>query len=77
MFLVVEIQKTADGHLAVPPVSEYEDWNDAAAKYHAILAAAAKSGLPRHSAVILHEDGHSVANESFAVHEEEVGEPDD
>ena len=75
MFLVIEIQKTADGHLAVPPVNEYEDWNDASAKYHTILASAAKSGLPRHSAVILHEDGHSVRNESFSTREE--GESDD
>lgn len=65
MFLVVEIQKTEDGHLAVPPVTEHEDIKDAKAKYHEILAAAAKSGLPRHSAVILHEDGHSIVNESF------------
>ena len=77
MYLVIEIQKL-DGHLAVPPVHEYTDeqWRDAQAKYHEILAVAAKSGLPRHSAVILHEDGHSICNESYAE-PEEVVEPDD
>lgn len=64
MFLVVEIQKNASGQVA-SLITQHSDYRDAQAKFHTILAAAAKSNLPRHGAAILHEDGHSIVNESY------------
>ena len=66
MFLVVEIQKGENGQFACL-VTQHEDLRDAESKYHAVLAAAAKSKLPRHSAALLHEDGHSIRNESYTA----------
>ena len=63
MFLVLEIQKT-NGQLAAL-ITQHEDIRDAESKYHAILSVAAKSGLERHSAALLHEDGHSIYNGSY------------
>lgn len=64
MFLVLEIQKNSEGQLAAL-VTQHEDIREAKSKYHAVLSVAAKSGLPRHSAAIIHEDGHSIYNESY------------
>lgn len=64
MFLVVEIQKNEAGQLAWL-VTQHEDIRDAESKYFAVLSAAAKSNLPRHSAALLHEDGHCIRSESY------------
>lgn len=64
MFLVVEIQKDGNGHLSWL-ITEKENIRDAESAYHSVLAAAAITTLPRHSAVILHEDGHSIENQSY------------
>lgn len=66
MFLVMEIQKSTDSTLS-SIVTQHDNLRDAKSKYHLILSYAAKSGLPRHSAAILHEDGHTMAYESFVT----------
>ena len=63
MFLVVEIQKT-NNQLAWL-VTQHEELRDAESKYHTVLAAAARSKLQRHSAALIHEDGHTIRNESY------------
>ncbi len=63
MFIVIEIQKS-NGQLATID-TPYDNYKDAMAKYHTILAAAAKSGLDRHSAVILDEYGKELVSESY------------
>lgn len=65
MFLVVEIQKN-NGQLS-HLVTVHETIREAQSKYHTILAAAAVSGLERHSAAILQDDGHSLFNESYST----------
>ncbi len=65
MFIVIEIQKS-NGQIATI-VNAYDDIKDAKARYHTILAAAAKSGLERHGAVILSESGATIANESYVT----------
>lgn len=64
MYIVMEIQTNADGTVG-NFVFAYADVNQAYAKYHSILAAAAASTLPRHSAVILENDGHPLEFRCF------------
>lgn len=48
----------------------YDNYRDAMAKYHTILAAAAKSGLERHGAIIITENLTTVAHQIFVEEEE-------
>jgi len=64
-YIVLEIQKFADGTIAVPPINTYENFFDALARYHTILAVAAKSDVPLHSAVILNDAGQELRMDSY------------
>lgn len=70
MFYVIEIQ-TNDQTGAVIPFS-YTDRNDAEAKYHTLLAAAATSSVRKHGAMIFNEDGFIIKTEVY--NHEEVNE---
>ena len=64
MYIVIELQANAEGQVAnIPTVYQTlaEAWN----KFYTILAAAAISEVPIHSAVILDATGMSIANRSF------------
>lgn len=67
MLIVMEIQKDANVSTIV---TQHETRNDAENKYHTILAYAAISSIPQHSAVMLEDDGLFIKSESFD-HEEE------
>ena len=54
--IVTEIQKFEDGTMTTPSFA-YENINDADAKYHSILASAAKSALPVHACIMFDEQG--------------------
>lgn len=62
MFIVIELQKSDT--LAVLS-DTYETRNQAEQKYHTVLAYAAVSEIPKHSAVLLNEDGTYIKSESF------------
>lgn len=64
-YVVIEIQKFSDGTIAVPPVNTYDSFFDAASRYHTILAAAAVSEVPVHSAVMLTETGQQIRLDTF------------
>ena len=64
-YIVIEIQKFADGTIAVPPVYAYATYNEAAQRYHTILAAAAVSDVAHHSAVMLTDTGIQVKLDTF------------
>ena len=64
-YIVIEIQKAADGSIAIPPVGTYDTFFAAAAAYHTILAAAAVSAVPVHSAVMLTDTGTQVRMDTF------------
>lgn len=64
-YLVIEIQKFADGTIAVPPIATYDSFFDAMSRYHTILSAAAVSEVPVHSAVVLTETGQQMRLDSF------------
>ena len=62
MFIVMEIQK---GNTTSTLVNTYETRNEAENKYHTVLAYAAVSALPKHSAVMLTEEGDYIKHECF------------
>lgn len=67
MYYILEIQQYADGsfgHL----VHYADSRNRAESKYHEVLAAAAVSELPKHSAVLINENGEAIINQTY-VHE--------
>ena len=67
MYIVVELQKNSDGSLG-NIVTSYNNLMEAESKFHSILAAAAISKLPVHSAAILNEHG-MVQNQGSYEHE--------
>ena len=64
MFIVIEIQVDSQSHVATL-VTQHENRNAADAAYHMILAAAAVSNVPIHSAVMLTDDGGYVCGQSY------------
>lgn len=70
MYLVIEIQKAKNGAVATI-VTQHQSINEADAKYHTILGAAAISAVPVHAAVILGETGNLIRSEHYKHGEEE------
>ena len=64
-YLIIEIQKFADGTIAVPPVHTEETYFAAASTFHSICSIAAASEVPVHSVVLLTETGQTQGLESF------------
>ena len=63
-YIVIEIQ-TFEGGSVTTQAWRYEDSLSAEAKYHSVLAAAAKSALPRHAATMLAGDGSYVQHRCY------------
>lgn len=70
MYIVIEIQTSKEGKVATL-VNAYESAAEADSKYYTILAAAALSNVPVHSAVIIKNDGRMVRFESYNHQTEE------
>ena len=64
MYIVIELQKNAHGTVS-NIVTDHQNLSEAESKYHAILANAAVSDVPAHSAVILSEDGFPVKHQCY------------
>lgn len=64
-YIVIEIQKAADGTVAIPPIATYDTFFEALSRYHTILASAAISQVPVHTAVVLNEVGQEIRLDSF------------
>lgn len=64
MFIVIELQKNADGTFG-NVTTAHETENEAASKYHSILASAAVSKVPVHSAVLISEEGFVLMNQCY------------
>lgn len=62
MFLVLEMQ-TSDKVATI--TTSYDDRKDAESKYHAILSAAATSSVPKHSAILINDDGVTIKHETY------------
>lgn len=65
MYIVVEMQTNNGTTAVVTPISTYADRNDAEAKYHTVLAAAAKSSVEKHACVVLTEEGFPLLRECY------------
>lgn len=81
MFVVIEIQKTDDTHVATL-VSTHETRKAAESKYHTILSYAAVSELLMHSAMIMTDEAIPIKYESYnnilepTLEEPEESEPE-
>jgi hypothetical protein len=65
MYIVLEIQTS---NTVATLVNAYEDRNQAESKYHQILTAAALSSVPKHSAVLMNDEGQTIKDETY-IHE--------
>jgi len=63
-YIVVEIQKYENGQVG-NLVSAHGTKEEAESKYHSVLAAAAVSALPVHSAVLISEEGYPMRYECY------------
>lgn len=73
-YLVTEIQ-TWDTGAVQNPTYAYDDRLSAEAKYHSILAAAAKSTLPTHAAMMFTTNGTFITSQCY-THPVEAPEPE-
>ena len=64
-YIIVEIQKSSDGTIAVSPVSTAETFFAARSTFHSICASAAISQVDVHTVVLLNDVGQELALESF------------
>lgn len=64
MYIVIELQKNEKGAVS-NIVTDYATLPEAESKYHTILAAAALSELPVHSAIIVSEEGFPVMHQCY------------
>lgn len=62
MYIVLEIQTSAT---VTTLVNSYTDRNQAESRYHQILAAAAISNVPKHSAVLMSDIGETIKMDSY------------
>lgn len=72
MYILLETQSYTDGTVGTL-VNTYGDRDTAENKYHLILASAAVSNLPRHSAFMLSDEGYIIKSECY-THEVEESE---
>lgn len=70
MFVVIELQENGESLQNI--VTAHTTLQEAESKYHAVLAAAAVSAVPVHSAVLLSGNDNVIKSESYR-HGEEVG----
>lgn len=63
MFFVLEIQINEETGSVIP--FSFDNQSDAEAKYHSILAVAATSSVPKHSAVLMAENGVTIESKSY------------
>lgn len=63
-YVVIELQTAADGEVG-NLVSAHETRNEAEARYHAVLSAAAVSDLSCHAAALLTEEGFALASQCY------------
>ena len=64
MYIVIELQKDAKGVVS-NIVTSFENLAEAESKYYSILAAAAVSKVPVHSAIIVSEEGFPVRHQCY------------
>ena len=64
MYIVIELQKNTEGVVS-NIVTSHETLSEAESKYYSILASAAVSQIPVHSAIIVSEEGFPVKHQCY------------
>lgn len=64
MYIVLEIQKIDESSVGTL-INSYENRNEAESKYHTVLAAAAISTIPQHSAIMMEDNGVPIKFDSY------------
>lgn len=64
MYIVIELQKNAEGVVS-NLVTSFNSLAEAESKYYSVLAAAAVSEIPVHSAIIVSEEGFPVKHQCY------------
>ena len=64
MYIVIELQKNTDGTVA-STVTDHTELAEAESKYYSVLAYAAVSGIPVHSAILVSEEGFPVRHQCY------------
>lgn len=64
MYIVIELQKNAEGTVS-NIVTDFATLAEAESKYYTILASAAISNVPVHSAIIVSEEGFPVKHQCY------------
>lgn len=64
-YIILEIQKSNDGTIAIVPPVSYDTWPLAEQAYHTLLAYAAVSTVDIHSVVMLDDVGTRIKGETY------------
>ena len=64
-YIIVEIQKSSNGTIAIVPPASYVESNVAEQAYHTALAFAAVSSVAVHTVVMLDEVGNRIKGETY------------
>lgn len=65
VYIIIEIQKSNNGTVAIVPPASYTDQRLAEQAYHTALAAAAVSQVDVHSVVMLDDTGARIKGETY------------
>ena len=65
MYIIIEIQKSNEGSVAIVPPASYADLKLAEQAYHTALAYAAVSSVDVHSVVMLSDTGDRIKGETY------------
>lgn len=64
-YIIIEIQKSNSGAVAIVPPASYTNQSMAEQAYHTALAAAAVSSVDVHSVVMLSDTGDRIKGETY------------
>lgn len=65
VYIIIEIQKSNNGSVAIVPPASYTNQAQAEQAYHTALAAAAVSSVDVHSVVMLSDTGDRLKGETY------------
>lgn len=67
-FIVMQCWIDAEGKIGTP-VQNFDSEDEAWSRYHGILSQAAKSGYPKHGAIIMNEDLFELEKPKIFIHD--------
>ena len=64
-YLVIEIQKAADGSVAIAPIIQRTDLLEAESEFYRLCSVAAVSSIPQHTILFIEDNGYYHDCKSF------------